>query len=594
MKSTTRSADFDADVRLVKISAIAIVVGAICAVIALILLRLIGLFTNLLFHQNFSFAMVSPAGNDLGWWVVAVPTVGGLIAGLMARYGSEMIRGHGIPEALEAILFGKSRMSVKVAILKPLSSAIVIGTGGPFGAEGPIIMTGGSIGSLIGQAFMLTSIERRILLVAGASGGMAATFNTPIAASLLAVEMLLFELKPRSLVPVALACATAAALRPFLIGGGPLFPVHGLVAVTTVGLGSAAACGLLGAILASILTWAVYASEDLFRKFPVHWMWWPAIGGVVVGLGGYFSPHALGVGYDVIRELLNGHFTIMAVVTLIVVKLAIWSFSLGSGTSGGVLAPLLMMGAALGVIETTFLPGGSAYLWPLISMGAVLAGVMRSPFTSIVFVLELTHSLPALAPLLIACTVAYGFSVIFMKRSILTEKVARRGRHIFREYSVDPLVTLFVAQLMSRDPETIPAKTTVAEAEEYYFGPGQRHRAYPIVDDAGVYHGMVTRAEINAWHTQSPDRRLEDCLLEQKRVVATPGETCREAATRMAWYRLERIAVVSSEADGKLVGMLARSDIVRGFMVHYEQEHVRERYITLGRRAHRHLRSRDF
>jgi H+/Cl- antiporter ClcA len=594
VKSPDRSADFDADLRLVKISAMAIVVGGVCAVIALVLLRLIGLFTNLLFHQNFSFAMVSPAGNDLGWWVLAVPAAGGLVAGLMARYGSEMIRGHGIPEALEAILFGKSRMSVKVAILKPLSSAIVIGSGGPFGAEGPIIMTGGSVGSLIGQLFMLTSIERRVLLVAGAAGGMAATFNTPIAAALLAVELLLFELKPRSLVPVALACATAATVRPFLIGGGALFPVQGAVAVSTLGLGSAAACGLLGAVLASILTWAVYAAEDLFRKLPVHWMWWPMIGGIIVGLGGYFSPHSLGVGYDVIRQLVNGQWTLAAVIVLVVVKLSIWSLSLGSGTSGGVLAPLLMMGAALGVIETRFLPGGSDLLWPLISMGAVLAGVMRSPFTAIIFVLELTHRLTTLPPLLIACTVAYGYSVIFMKRSILTEKVARRGRHIFREYAVDPLVTLFVAQLMSREIETVPAKTTVAEAEEYYFGPGQTHRAYPVVDDAGVYVGLITRAEINNWHTQSPDKRLGQCLTEQKRVVATPGETCRTVATRMAWYRLERIAVVNSQEEGKLVGMLARSDIVRGFMVHYEQEHVRERYITLGRRSRHHVKSRDF
>ncbi|HET6726342.1 MAG TPA: chloride channel protein, partial [Gammaproteobacteria bacterium] len=234
MKTPIRSADFDADLRLVKISAIAIVVGAICSVIALVLIRLIGLFTNLLFFQRFDFTLITPAGNDLGWWVVAVPAAGGLITGLMARYGSEMIRGHGIPEALEAILFGKSRMSVKVAILKPLSSAIVIGSGGPFGAEGPIIMTGGSVGSLIAQAFWLTAIERRILLVAGAAAGMAATFNTPIAAALLAVELLLFELKPRSLVPVALACATAAAIRPFLLGGGPLFPVAGAISFSTL------------------------------------------------------------------------------------------------------------------------------------------------------------------------------------------------------------------------------------------------------------------------------------------------------------------------------------------------------------------------
>ncbi|HET7371522.1 MAG TPA: chloride channel protein [Gammaproteobacteria bacterium] len=593
MKSPTRSADFDADLRLIKISAIAIVVGAICAVIALVLLRLIGLFTNLLFYQDFAFNLTTPANSHLGWWIIAIPAGGGLLAGLMARYGSEMIRGHGIPEALEAILYGKSRMSVKVAILKPLSSAIVIGSGGPFGAEGPIIMTGGSVGSLIGQAFMLTAIERRILLVAGAAAGMAATFNTPIAAALLAVEMLLFELKPRSLVPVALASATAAAIRPFLLGSGPLFPVEGIIHYTTLGLGSAAVCGLLGGILSAILTWAVYASEDGFRKLPIHWMWWPMIGGLIVGLGGYFQPHALGVGYDVIRGLLNGQFALGAVATLIVVKLAIWALSLGSGTSGGVLAPLLMMGAALGVFESTFLPGGSPLLWPMLSMGAVLAGVMRSPFTAIVFVLELTHKLPVLGPLLITVTFAYGFSVMFMRRSILTEKVARRGRHIFREYSVDPLVTLFVAQLMSRQIEAIPANLTVADADAQYFGVSQAHRAYPVTNEGGIYAGIVTRAEINAWLKRAPETTLAACLVGQKRVVALSGETCRTVATRMARYKLERIAVVNNDEEGKLVGLLSRSDIVRGFMVHYENEQVRERYLTLGRRAHRRVKPRD-
>lgn len=594
VKPDLPSADFAADLRLLKISAMAIVVGAVCALVALLLLRLIGLVTNLLFFQRFAFELVSPAGADLGWWVLIVPALGGLVVGLMARFGSPQIRGHGIPEALEAILFGKSRMSLKVAVLKPLSSAIVIGTGGPFGAEGPIIMTGGSVGSLIAQGFMLTAIERRILLVAGAAAGMAATFNTPIAATLLAVELLLFEFKPRSVIPVALACAMAAAIRPFLLGDGPLFPVAEAIEVSTLGLGSAAVCGILAGMLAAVMTWAVYTCEDGFKRLPIHWMWWPMLGGLAVGLGGYFMPLALGVGYDVIYGLLNGQFLATTVLALLLVKLVIWAVALGSGTSGGILAPLLMMGAGLGYFEGLFLPGASASLWPMVSMGAVMAGVMRSPFTAIVFVLELTHELAALGPLLVAAIFAYGFSVLFLKRSILTEKVARRGRHVFREYSVDPLMTIFVGDLMSRELHTAQAEMSVAQANLRYFGADQNHRAYPVVASDGGFVGMVTRAEIQAWIKTDPGATLAAKLAESKRVVATPGETCRVAATRMAWYRLERIAVVDSQANGRLLGLLTRSDIVRGFMIHYEQEQVRERYITLNRRARLRIRPKSF
>ena len=317
----------------------------LCSGVALILLRLIALFTNLFYYGSLSFVERAPAGHHLGWWSVLVPVVGGLIIGLMARFGSEKIRGHGIPEAMEAILIGRSRMSPKVALLKPISSAISIGSGGPFGAEGPIIMTGGSLGSLVAQAFHLTSSERKTLLVAGAAGGMAAIFATPMAAVLLAVELLLFEWKPRSLIPVALASFVADLLRPYLLGAGPMFPVVPHAALPTAALLGAGAVGLLAGLLAVALTAAVYAAEDAFHRLPIHWMWWPAIGGLVVGLGGMIQPRALGVGYDIIEQLLTGQYVPGALVGLILVKGVIWSVALGSGTSGGVLAyPLLIMG----------------------------------------------------------------------------------------------------------------------------------------------------------------------------------------------------------------------------------------------------------
>ena len=352
--------DFTAEVRLVGIAGIAIVVGALCSVAAVVLLRLIDLFTNLFYYGTLSFVHRIPADHHLGWWSVLIPAAGGLIIGLMARYGSERIRGHGIPEAMEAILIGKSRMQPKVAVLKPLSSAISIGSGGPFGAEGPIIMTGGSLGSLVAQAFRLTGAERKTLLVAGAAGGMSATFATPMAAVLLAVELLLFEWKPRSLIPVAVASFVAALLRPMLMEAGPMFPVAAHAALPTSALLAAALVGLLAGLLAMVLTAAVYTAEDAFHRLPIHWMWWPTLGGLVVGIGGLIQPRALGVGYDIIEQLLTGRYIPAALIALIVVKGLIWSIALGSGTSGGVLAPLLIMGGALGALVSPFLPGGDA------------------------------------------------------------------------------------------------------------------------------------------------------------------------------------------------------------------------------------------
>ncbi len=425
------------------------VIGVVCAFVALVLLRLIGLFTNLFYFGRWSTTMVSPVGNHLGVYSVLVPIAGALIIGVMARYGSERIRGHGIPEAIESILLNGSRIEPKVAILKPISSAISIGSGGPFGAEGPIIMTGGAVGSMIAQLFHLTSAERKTLLVAGAAGGMSATFASPVAAVLLAVELLLFEWKPRSLIPVALASAVAAVVRRYLLGFGPLFPVpvHPLF-IGPKGLLGCALVGLLAGALSALLTISVYAAEDAFQRLKIHWMWWPAIGGLAIGLGGLVFPQALGVGYDTIGALLQGSVTTRVIVGVLVVKWFIWAVSLGSGTSGGVLAPLLMMGGALGGLEAMFLPNEGAGFWPLISMGAILGGTMRSPFTSIVFAFELTHDANVFLPLLVGSVIADAFTVLTLRRSILTEKVARRGYHLSREYAVDPLEILFVREVM--------------------------------------------------------------------------------------------------------------------------------------------------
>ncbi|WP_322029520.1 chloride channel protein [Paraburkholderia sp. J76] len=572
--------DFSANARLPGISALAAVIGALATLAAFVLLSLIHWFTNLFFFGQFSFADRSPALNTLGPWVIVVPVIGGLIVGMMARFGSEKIRGHGIPEAIEAILFGKSRMSPKVAILKPLSSGIVIGSGGPFGAEGPIIMTGGALGSLLAQCVRVTSAERKTLLVAGAAAGMTAVFGTPVAAVLLAVELLLFEWRPRSFLPVALACAVAGFARSVFFGTAPLFPMQTLPP-HAVALFSCIVAGLLAGALASGLSAALYKVEDLFGHLPLHWSWWPALGGLVVGIGGFIEPRALGVGYDVIGDLLHQHIVLQAAIAILVVKAVIWVVALGSGTSGGVLAPLLMLGAGLGSVLSHVLPGSDPALWPLVCMAATLGATLGAPLTAIVFAFGLTHDTNALLPLLTATLVAHGFATVVMKRSIMTEKIARRGYHIYREYGVDPLERHYVDEVMTRHVDTIDANVTVREALEHYFGSTQQRRAYPVLREGAVL-GVVDRAMLDAVRasaaTDDLDTPLASLLAQRSPDMALPAETCRQIATRLAIHGLERLPVVADRESRRLVGIVSRSDLVKLSLSHFEEEHKKERF----------------
>ncbi len=563
--------DFSTNSRVLFIAALALVIGAVASGIAWFLIKLISFFTNLFFFGRFSVEAVSPAANHLGLWVIFIPALGGLIIGLMARFGSEKIRGHGIPEALEAILFGKSIMQPKVAILKPISSAISIGSGGPFGAEGPIIMTGGAFGSIIAQMFHLTATERKILLVAGAAAGMSSIFASPIAAVFLAVELLLFEWKPRSLIPVAIASITANALRPFIFGKGPLFPMAMHVDITLLGLFSCVIVGVIAGFFSVATSGFLYKVEDWFHKVPTHWMWWCVMGGLVVGLGGYFQPRALGVGYDVIEDLLKGNMVAQAALSLLVVKSVIWVISLGSGTSGGVLAPLLIMGCGLGSVEALFLPYELSNFYPLISMAAVMGGMMRAPFTAVMFALELTHNLDAVVPSLAATIAAYTITVLFMKRSILTEKVARRGYDIFREYSVDPLETVRVDEIMSREVRTIQKGTGIQEIREKYFLGEEKFRGYPVVDGDGVLSGMITAADV-----------LKGDL--NPKVVQTlyPHQSCLEAAEKMAVFGVGRLPVVSVSKPEVILGIVTRSDLLKPRIRHHDLEQKRERVFKLG------------
>ena len=579
--------DFTTTVRVLPIALLSIAIGVVGTLVAWILLRLIGLFTNIAYFHRFATTFVSPANNALGGWAIAVPVAGSLIVGLMARYGSERIRGHGIPEAIESILMDGSRVKPRLAILKPISAAISIGTGGPFGAEGPIIMTGGAFGSLIGQLFHLTSVERRTLLVAGASAGMAATFAAPLSSVLIGVELLLFEWKPRSAIPVALASATAFATRIYLLGMGPLFPVSqhpGFIGLT--GLGGCVIAGIAAGALSAVLTLGVYAAEDMFRKLPIHWMWWPAIGGVFVGVGGLIFPQALGVGYDTIAKLLAGNIPLAMFAGVLIVKSLIWMISLGSGTSGGVLAPLLMMGAALGGIEGMFLPHYGIGFWPLVSMGAILGGTMRSPFTGIVFAIELTHDVNMLTPLLVACFLAHLFTVLTLKRSILTEKISRRGYHLSREYALDPLEILFVREVMRTNIVVLPQDGTLEQAYQLIHStdsPKGQH-LFPVLGADRVLVGVVTRNQLVKLYREQTNEAATTHLSEiatRTPQVAFSDEPLRGVVNRMAQSGFTRFPVLDPSGDGKIVGMVALNDLLRARSKNLEDERARERVLRL-------------
>jgi len=581
--------DFTTSLAMLRLVPLGIAVGAVSAAVALALLDLIGLVTNLLFFQRVDVHLVSPRVTRLGPLSLVIPVAGGAVIGLMARYGSERIRGHGIPEAMETILVGGSRVQPRLAVLKPISSAVSIGTGGPFGAEGPIILTGGAIGSVVGQLFHFSAVERRILLVAGAAGGMSAVFGTPVAAVLLGVELLLFEWKPRSMVVVAVASAVAAAVRMRfaawgLLGAAPLFPVPQHAALDEAGLLSALIVGMAGGALAWVLTGAVYGAEDLFKKLPLHWAWWPAIGGVAVGLGGLLDQRALGVGYDTIGAELAGRLALGALLALLVVKLVIWAVALGSGTSGGILAPLLMMGAAVGGMMAPVLPGGEGpAVWGLVGMAAALAGVMRSPFTAVIFAFELTRDANALLPLLIACTFAHLVSVLALRRSILTEKVARRGFHVMREYVVDPLEALFVRDVMTTSIVSVAAERSAAELyASLRRGPAQRRqRLYPVVGENRSLLGVITWSDLVEAHAEGGDRVAVADLMRRDVTVAYADETLRQLADRMAATQIGVMPVVERDDPSTLRGTVSQFDLLRARERHLEEERHRERVLRV-------------
>ena len=575
------------DARILRIAGLAIALGVVAALIAQVLVALIALVTNLAFFGRLSTAEASPAQHALGAWVILLPVAGGVIVGAMARWGSRAIRGHGIPEAMEQVLLNESRIPPRMTFLKPVSSAIAIGTGGPFGAEGPIIATGGALGSLLGQLLHVTGNERKVLLAAGAAGGMAAIFGTPVAAVVLAVELLLFELRPRSLIPVALAAVTATGMRYAIAGTAPAFPMPDVAEPGLAALACYVAIGALIGLVSVGVTRIVYGIEDAFEKLPIHWMWWPAIGGLVVGLVGYVAPKTLGVGYNNIVDIIGGHLALGALVSLCAMKFLSWSIALGSGTSGGTLAPLFTIGGALGAIAgigiVAVAPqlGVDPRIAGLVGMAAIFAGASRALLASVVFAFETTHQSAGLLPLLGGCTAAYLISALTMRNTIMTEKIARRGVRVPSEYAADFLEQVLVRDASTREVVSLRTSDALGDVRAWmHSGKAEaQHQGYPVIDDSGRVRGVVTRRDL--LDPSHPNMRHIGDMGLREPVVVHEHHSLREAADHMVANDIGRLIVVGEHAPHPLLGILTRGDLLAAHARRLKEAHHADRHIRL-------------
>lgn len=554
--------------RTAVVSLLAVFVAIGAGLIAQVLTALIALITNIAFFQQFSLIARSPSEAHVGLWVLVIPVVGALAIGVMARYGSKAIRGHGIPEVMERVLFGESRIPARIMVLKPISAAIAIGTGGPFGAEGPIIATGGALGSLVGQLVHMSADERKILLAAGAAAGMAATFGSPISAVLLAVELLLFEYRARSLIPVALASATAAAVRVAFHGTGTDFSIAPLSGAHGEALVFYALIGALVGVLAAGISRATYAIEDLFEKLPFHWAWWPAIGAVFLGAIGYAEPRVLGIGYANITETINGDLAGKALLVFVIAKFLAWAIYLGSGTSGGTLAPLFTIGggagALLGAVVIRLVPSANVdpRIAALVGMSAIFAGASHALLTAIVFTFEITRQPFGLLPLLAGGTAAYLVALTLNRHSIMTEKLARRGVSIRSEYSVDYLTQQRVGDVAMREVVSIKASDTLGSVRHWLgsHARGSTHQGFPVLDDAGRLVGVLTRRDLVG--SDADDRVLIASLVVRAPVVVFADNSLRDAADQMVRAAVGRLPVVERDTPYLVLGMLSRSDLL--------------------------------
>lgn len=573
--------------RLLTIAGLAILIAISISIIAKFLVYLIDLITNIAFYGHFSIQAASPAHNNYGVFVIIIPVIGGLIVGLMALFGSKAIRGHGIPEAMEQILTNQSKIKPAITYLKPLSAAISIGTGGPFGAEGPIIATGGALGSTLGQLLKITHHERKILLAAGATAGMSAIFGSPIAAIFLAIELLLFEFSPRSLIPVALACITGAAGHHLLFEEGVVFPVSFKIEFpSNTALGMYSLMGLIIGLLSVLVTKIVYFIEDGFEKLPIHWAWWPAIGGIAVGVVGYFEPRTLGVGYNNITDLLSGTMPMQIVLSLCLMKFISWAISLGSGTSGGTLAPLLTIGGAtgalLGSITLSLFPttGVTIPLSVLIGMAAMFAGASRAFLTSIVFALETTGEFNALLPLLATCTASYFTSFFLMENTIMTEKISRRGVKTPHSYEPDVLEKLTVGQIISGDGLVVSEENRIEEVREWFNQEEYKSNYFIISTNEGEYKGIVSTSSLNS--NIHPQENLIGTLVKRNDTFVKSNDTLKTAVETMAKENIDVLPVISNE-NNDILGVLSYRDILATYKQGIDEHEKKQPHLSLKR-----------
>lgn len=574
--------------RVLRVTFVAVLIAVCISFIAKFLIYLIYLVTNISFYGSFSLANNSPADNHLGLWVIAIPTLGGVVVGLMALYGSKAIRGHGIPEAMEQILTNKSKIKPTITYLKPISSAISIGTGGPFGAEGPIIATGGALGSTLGQLIKITHNERKILLAAGATAGMAAIFGSPIAGIFLAIELLLFEFSPRSIIPVALACITGAAGHHFLFGAEPVFEIKGIIpSPSNTALALYSGMGLIVGLLAVLVTKIVYFIEDGFEKLPIHWMWWPAIGGIAVGIVGYFAPHTLGVGYENITNVLSGNMPAKIIISLCLLKFISWAIALGSGTSGGTLAPLLTIGGAtgalIGMVILHFWPncGINISLAALVGMSAMFAGASRALITSIIFALETTGQSSALVALLAACVAAYIVSFFLMENTIMTEKIARRGIKTPDSYEPDILDKINVIDVMQEDGLVISENNEINEVRNWLIKKDFKNNYFIICNDEGEFKGVISSSDLFSLH-HDPQKSIAT-LINKKDISIALNDSLRTAAEMMAKENLDVLPIVSAEDKNSLAGILTYRDIINAYKLNIDENEIKRPSISLKR-----------
>ncbi|MEO9022314.1 MAG: chloride channel protein [Ginsengibacter sp.] len=555
--------------RLFTISAMAVAVAISISFLAKFLMQLIYFITGMSFYGKATVAHITPVENTLGLWVILIPAAGGVIVGFMALYGSKAIRGHGIPEAMEQILTNQSKIKPTITYLKPISSAIVIGSGGPFGAEGPIIATGGAIGSALGQIARISNNERKILLAAGATAGMSAIFGTPIAGIFLAIELLLFEFSPRSIIPVALACITGAAGHHFLFGTGPVFPVGHLIETpSNSALLIYSILGILIGFISVFATKIVYFIEDTFEKLPIHWMWWPAIGGLFVGIIGYFAPKTLGVGYENITDVLSGNLSLNVVLSLCFFKFLSWAIALGSGTSGGTLAPLYTIGGAAGILLGSailhFFPasGITLSLSALVAMSAMFAGASRALLTSVIFALEATGQSNALLPVLAACICSYVVSFFLMENTIMTEKITRRGVKTPDSYEPDVLEAITVEQVMQDNGLVLSEENSIGEVREWLEKEKDYNSNYfIIVSNKNEFRGIISSSNLFSNHHEI--NKTVGNLIKRGNVSIGLDQSVRSAVELMAKENVDLLPVTSKENN--IIGLLSYKDIISAY-----------------------------